>query len=155
MEELGTRKFSQEELDNFQNMASRWVLPVIDFNKKSEKNLYSIYIIRTFMEINRIRAECDYSIESNVPSKERTLGKTNPNYTYLLKLLTDLLKKGDKDDQDERSAIEIYNEIIKRLKQMGISTDVPISYWEPLIDVRHCQDLSDILCYLVTLPRPK
>lgn len=152
MDEIKTRKFTQEELDNFQSVASRWVLPVIDFNKKSEKNLYDMYIIRTFMEINRIRAECDYSIESNVPSKQRALGKTNPNYTYLLKLLTELLENGDKE---ERPAIVIYNDIIERLKHMGISTEVVVNYWEPLVDVRHCHDLSDILSYLVTLTRPK
>lgn len=54
--------------------------------------LIEIYIISTISEIMHLRAERDWSIESDVPERERRLGIQNPNYTQLTVLIRKFLK---------------------------------------------------------------
>lgn len=133
--------YSTEELTRFMIDKQKWVLPQLDMNNKVERKLYDMYVIKTFMEINEIRAESDHSIEHHIPKEHRTLNKMNPNYTLFLGLLTSLIKKKTKDS---------YHQIIDNLHLIGIKTDVPIYCRDQIIDVRHCLTLSDILSYLWT-----
>lgn len=143
---IGTRKFSEKELAVFEQTSLTWVLPKLDFSRKVEKELNSIYIISRFMEINRVRAEKDLSIEQESTGCP-TLGTTNPNYVELFELVSTVIKGKSTDDK-----IEAFHKITALLLKLELMpTDQQVQLWDPLIDVRHCLTLTDILSYLWTL----
>jgi len=163
--ELPILQLDQEYLDAMREFQSQQVI-----GDDPTDELLEIYQKRVLIDFSYLKAEKWYSPEHQNELKKRQasgeIGKEipknviNQNFVKLMALFNSIMIVGSDGDFDEYSCIEdkikkVYQKLIDLVNFVKQFTDVKyqiedVCIYEPLMDVRFCQNLTQYFNYLLT-----